>query len=188
MVSVLEYLYIIFPPSSMPTSARLPDAMPDIASPLLFVVCDSHQCRVLMAEGRTVQEQGVIQDIERPTTDREGQLRGPGGTTSGSKDINQFEEHRIRAFANLVVTDIARFAKETSAKEIHLSAPAKVLSQVQSHMPKSLSSLLRGAHDGMFIKEAPLALLTRFRPDMADAADAVRDQENYSPRKVPPRK
>lgn len=172
----------------MPTSVTLPDAMPDVAEPTLLVVCDSHHCRFINAGGRSLVEKESVESKERHDTDRESQMSGPTGMTSGSSDRNQFEDNRLKTFANDVVSHIASAVNTQKVTSIYLSAPGRVLSEIKHHLSKPQSALLSVVLDGTFVKESALDLLIRFRPDILESAENLRDQENYSPAKRPPKK
>lgn len=172
----------------MPTTVTLPDAMPDIAEPTLLVVCDSHHCRFINAGGRSLAEKESVMSKERHDTDRESQMSGPSGMTSGSSDRNQFEDNRLKTFANDVVSHIASAVNTQKIGSIYLSAPGRVLSEIKNHLSKPHSALLSVVVDGTFVKEPAIDLLIRFRPDLLESAEHLRDQQNYSSANQPPKK
>lgn len=171
----------------MSAITRIPDAMPDITPPTALVVCDGHHCRILLAGGRTIAEHDSITSVERESTERESQLRGPTGVTSGSVDFNQIEEHRLRTFANSIISTLQALHTSHGAQHLRLSAPGKLLSHVRSHLPKALQGIVEST-EAMLTKESPIALLTRFRPDLAASAQSLRDQETLGPAKQPKKK
>ncbi len=177
----------------MPHSIRLPDAMPDVDKPTLLVVCDSHQCRVLDVGGHAIAEKEMIESKEAEFTDKQGQMRSPagmgmGGMISGTGDMNQFEKNRMKTFANDLMKHIEKAVREQGIQAVHISAPAKFLSVIRSHMTPMIQKILMQEIDGNFVKEPGIEILVRFRPDLKEAVKALRDQENYSPRKQPPKK
>jgi protein required for attachment to host cells len=107
---------------------------------------------------------------------------------SGTADLNQIEKNRLRDFANVVVKRLGLVVREQKIQEIHLSAPAKFLSVMKTHLTKELTKIVRTTLDGNFVKEPVKDVLLRFRPDMVEAVKSLKEQENYSMRKQPPRK
>lgn len=172
---------------------RLPDAMPDVEKPTLIVVCDSHQCRLLNVGGHAIAEKELLESKEAQYSDREGRSQSPaafgkGGMISGTDDTNQFEKNRMRTFANELIKHIEQAIRDQGIHAVHISAPAKFLSVIRSHMTPEIQKILMQEIDGNFVKEPSIEILVRFRPDLKDAVKALRDQENYSPRKLPPKK
>ncbi len=166
----------------------LPDAMPDIHSPTLLVVCDTHHCRFINAGGRSLVMTEEVKSHEHEFTDRQGSKpSGKGGSMIGLGDINQVEDHRLKEFANTVTQRMAHLAQTQKVESIYVSAPGKFLSALNHHMTKPLQELLEETIDGNFVKESPLDVLLRFRPDLKAAADDLRDQENYSSKKHLPK-
>jgi protein required for attachment to host cells len=178
----------------MPNTIRLPDAMPDVTKPTLLVVCDSHHCRLLDVGGHAIVEKETVTSVEAEFSDKQGQTRSPasmatgGGMVSGMGDMNPVDEHRLKTFANDVIKHLEQSVRAQKIESVHISAPAKFLSVLRSHMTPTLSKVLTQSIDGNFVKESPLQILVRFRPDLKEAVKALRDQENYSPAKQPPKK
>ncbi len=165
---------------------HLPDAVPALTAPALLVVCGSHQCRMINAGGRTLVEREVVSSPEHVHTDRESEMRGPSGVTSGTGDRNQEEENRLKQFANLVTKQIVA-GLEQGAEELYLAAPSKVLSILKDHLPKAHASTLKVVLDGTFLKESSIDILFRFRPDLADGVSDFRDREGFSSKKHLPK-
>ncbi len=179
------------PPMSQ--TIRLPDAMPDVDKPTLVVVCDSHRCRLLNVGGHSIQEKEIVDSKEPDYSDREGRNQSPsafgkGGMVSGTDDTNQVEKHRLREFANELIKHVEVSIREQGIQAVHISAPAKFLSVIRSHMTPAIQKILMQEIDGNFVKEPAIEILVRFRPDLKEAVKALRDQENYSPRNQPPKK
>lgn len=177
----------------MSHTVRLPDAMPDVEKPTLLVVCDSHHCRLLGVGGHAIIESGVVESAEPEFSDKQGQTRSPaamssGGMVSGTGDMNPVEKHRMKAFANDLMKHIEKSIREQGIQAIHISAPAKFLSEIRAHMTPAIKKILMQEIDGNYVKEPALGILVRFRPDLTEAVKALRDQENYSPKKQPPKK
>lgn len=167
--------------------------MPDIDKPTLLVVCDSHHCRLLDVGGHAIVEKEILKSKEAEHTDRASQTHSPGsfgkgGMISGPDDANQFEKNRMRTFANDLIKHIEQSVREQGILAVHISAPAKFLSVVRAHMTPAIQKILLQEIDGNFIKEPSIEILVRFRPDLREAVKALRDQENYSPRKHLPKK
>ena len=177
----------------MSHTVRLPDAMPDVDKPTLLVVCDSHHCRLLDVGGHTIAEKEVIESAEPEFSDKQGQTRSPagmtgGGMVSGTGDMNPIEKHRMKAFANDLMKHIEKSVREQGIQAVHISAPAKFLSEIRAHMTPAIQKILMQEIDGNFVKEAGIEILVRFRPDLKEAVKALRDQENYSAKNHPPKK
>lgn len=172
----------------MPHSIRLPDAMPEIITPTLFVVCDAHHCRFFDAGGHTLALKEDIHSREPHFTDRQGSKpSGRGGMMIGIGESDQIEDHRLREFANVVATRLGAIVTEQSIGVMYLSAPGKFLSQLKRHLPKAVEKLVESAVDGNFVKESALDLLVRFRPDLKAAVQELRNRENYSAKKHLPK-
>jgi protein required for attachment to host cells len=171
----------------MPNPIKLPDAMPDVDKPTLLVVCDSHHCRLFDVGGHTLLEKETIRSSEPRYTDRQDSVMS-GGKSIGVGENDQVEDHRLHEFANAVVDHLTKTVTQQKIGELHISAPGKFLSQLKKHLTKPQQAILKNAIDGNFVKESPLAILVRFRPDLEEAVKALRDQENYSPKKQPPKK
>lgn len=177
----------------MSQTVRLPDAMPDVDKPTLLVVCDSHRCRLLNVGGHSIQEKEIVDSKGVEYSDREGRIQSPaafgkGGMVSGTDDLNQVEKNRMREFANDLVKHVELSIREQGIQAVHISAPAKFLSVMRAHMTPAIHKILMQEIDGNFVKEPAIEILVRFRPDLKEAVKALRDQENYSPKKHPPKK
>lgn len=172
----------------MPHSIQLPDAMPEITTPTLLVVCDSHHCIFFGAGGHTLALQEDVHSREPNFTDRQGSKpRGKGGVMIGIGESDQVEDHRLHEFANVVAGRIGTIVTGQKIGAVHVSAPGKFLSQLKKHLPKAVEKLVESAVDGNFVRESPLALLIRFRPDLRAAVQELRNRENYSAKKHLPR-
>ncbi len=177
----------------MSHTIRLPDAMPDVEKPTLLVICDSHHCRLLDVGGHAIVEKETIDSKEAEFTDKQGRTQSPaamgkGGMISGTGDMNQFEKNRMNTFANDLIKHIEQCVREQGIQAVHISAPAKFLSVIRSHMTPAIQKILLYEIDGNFVKEPGIEILVRFRPDLKEAVKALRDQENYSPRRQLPKK
>jgi len=176
----------------MSHTVRLPDAMPDVEKPTLLVVCDSHHCRLLDVGGHAIAEKEMIESKEPKHSDREGRNQSPaafgkGGMVSGTDSVNQVEKNRMREFANELMKNIEQSVREQGIQAVHISAPAKFLSVIRTHMTPAIHKILMQEIDGNFVKEPSIEILVRFRPDLKEAVKALRDQENYSAKKHPPK-
>ncbi|OGJ60590.1 hypothetical protein A3C52_03125 [Candidatus Peribacteria bacterium RIFCSPHIGHO2_02_FULL_51_15] len=165
--------------------------MPDIENPTLLVVCDSHKCRFMNAGGRLIMEKETVESKEEKFSDSQGRLQAPaamgkGGMVSGVGDLNPAEKNRLRNFANMVSKRLTKIISEQGIKEVYISAPPKFLSILREHIPSATRKII-AAVEGIFIKEPALKLLIRFKPELKDAANSLRDQENYSARKHLPK-
>lgn len=172
---------------------RLPDAMPEIDKRTLLVVCDNHRCKLVNVGGHSLVKEELIESKEVKFDERQGLVsspaaRGKGGMLSGTADINPIEKNRLRDFANVVVKRLGTVVREQKIQEIHLSAPAKFLSVMKTHLSKELTKIVRTTLDGNFVKEPVQTVLLRFRPDLKEAVKSLKEQENYSAKKQPPRK
>lgn len=183
----IEWLHIslIF---HMKNATQLPDAMPDVDTPALLVVCDTHHCRFMNVGGHMIVEKAQVESKENTFSDRETSVRGPSGVTSGLGDKNNAEESRLKSFANMVVKAMDQSVREQKIEQVHISAPGKFLSVLKDHLPKAMQTLVQNTLDGNYVKEHQLDLLVRFRPDLKQAVADLRAQENYSPKNVPPKK
>lgn len=162
--------------------------MPEIVTPTLFVVCDSHHCRFFDAGGHTLMEKEDIHSREPNYTDRQGSKpSGKGGMMIGVGESDQVEDHRLHEFANVIAGRIGAIVTEQKIGAVYLSAPGKFLSQLKKHLPKAVEKIVESAVDGNFVKESPLALLIRFRPDLKESVQELHDMENYSAKKHLPR-
>lgn len=174
-------------------TTRLPDAMPDVSSPTLLVVCDTHHCRLFDVGGHTIVEKEALESREPVFTDRQDRKPGPsafggkGGSMMGVGETDQVDEHRLKEFANALVKHLETLVRTQKIGEVHLSAPAKFLSVLRTHLTGMLQDVTEQTIDGNFVKQAPLDILLRFRPDLGEALQKLRDQENFSPRKLPPK-
>lgn len=162
--------------------------MPDVAKPTLFLVCDSHQCRLFDVGGHAVVEKETLQSKEPKFTDRQGTKPGKGGMMIGLGDTNPLEDNRLKEFANVLMKHVDQVIREQKIEAIYISAPSKFLSVLRDHHTASVKKVLKKEIDGNFVKEHPLELLARFRPDLAEAVKALRSQENYSPGNQLPKK
>ena len=176
----------------MPHQVRLPDAMPEIKTPTLLAVCDSHHCKLIDVGGHTLVEKEIIESKEETFTDAQGRMRAPaamgkGGMVSGVGDLNPAEKNRMRTFANTIAQRLAQIIREQGIKEVYISAPTKFLSVLREHIPSSTREVI-AAKEGNFIKEPLLEILLRFRPDLEQTREALRDQENYSSKKHLPKR
>jgi protein required for attachment to host cells len=176
-----------FPLFHMKNATQLPDAMPDVDTPMLLVVCDTHHCRLMNVGGHMIMEQAKVESKESTFSDREDSVRGPSGVTSGLGDNNQAEQSRLRGFANTVVKSMEQSVRDQKVQHVFVSAPGKFLSVLKDHFPKPLQALVKSTLDGNYVKEHQLDLLVRFRPDLKKAVEALRAQENYSPKNQPPK-
>ena len=174
--------------SSMTSTIRLPDAMPDVSRPTLLVVCDSHHCRFLNVGGHAIVEKETLSSSEPVFTDRQDSFGGRGGTAVGVGEKDQVESHRLKEFSNTVVKHLEGVVRSEKVEALHIAAPGKFLSSLKDHLSTALTKILVQTIDGNFAKEQPLALLVRFRPDLKAAVEKLRDQENYSPSNLPPKK
>ncbi len=177
----------------MSHTIRLPDAMPDVDKPTLLVVCDSHQCRLLDVGGHAIAEKEMLESKKAEYSDGPGRTQSPaaggkGGMFSGPDDVNQFEKNRMNSFANDLMKHIEQAVREQGIQAVYISAPAKFLSVIRSHMTPVIQKILMLEIDGNFVKEPSIEILGRFRPDLKEAVKSLRDQENYSPKKQPPKK
>lgn len=135
----------------------------------------------------------LIESKESEDSERGGRTQSPaafgkGGLISGTDDKNQLEKNRLRTFANELIKSMENAIREQGIEAVHISAPAKFLSVIRSHLTPAIQKILLQEIDGNFVKEPSIEILVRFRPDLKDAVTALRDQENYSPRKQPPKK
>ncbi len=177
----------------MPHTVRLPDAMPDVEKPTLLVVCDTHNCRLLNVGGHAIVEKELLESKEAEYSDKPSRTQSPaafgkGGMFSGTDDMNQFEKNRLNTFAHAVIKHIETSIREQGILAVYLSAPAKFLSVLRSHMTPAIQKMLMLEIDGNFVKEPSIEILVRFRPDLAEAVTSLRNQENYSPGKQLPKK
>ena len=163
--------------------------MPEISEPTLFIVCGNHECRLVGAKGRMIFEEQPFRGKELEYSDRETQLRGPSGITSGSGgDRNMAEENRIREFTHKLTEHVASMVQTQGIKAIYLAAPGKILSAIRKHLKPALQKLVKVELEGLFLKEPPLELLQRFRPDIVKAVSDLHAQENFSAKNQPKRK
>lgn len=172
---------------------RLPDAMPEIDKPTLLVICDNHRCKLVDVGGHTLVKEELIESKEVEFDERQGLVGSPaaaggGGMLSGTADLNQIEKNRLRDFANVLVKRLGLVVREQKIQEIYLAAPAKFLSILKTHLTKELTKIVRSELDGNFVKEPVKDVLLRFRPDFVQAVKSLKDQENYSTKRQPPRK
>jgi hypothetical protein len=179
----------------MPTNKpqRLPDAMPDVDKPTLLVVCDNHHCKFIDVGNHTLLVAETIDSREPNFTDKAGRYQSPaaggrGGMTGGVEDPNQRETHRLREFANVVCGHLAHVIQEQGIQEIYISAPGKFLSVLKDHFNPAIKKAVHETMDGNYAKESPRDVLLRFRPDLKEALENLRSQENYSPKNQPPKK
>ena len=183
-----------FPLFSMTSSIRLPDAMPDVSRPTLLVVCDTHHCRLLDVGGHVIVEKAELASREHEFTDRQDRKPGPsahggqGGSMMGVGETDQLEEHRLKEFANTLVKHLEELVRSQKIDALHLSAPGKFLAAVKKDLTAELKKVTVQTLDGNYVKEPPLALLVRFRPDLKEAVEKLRSEENYSPKNQPPKK
>jgi protein required for attachment to host cells len=166
---------------------HLPDAMQELSEPALLVVCDSHEARFIDAGGRTLVEKETLKSKEPKHDEPESVMRGPSGVMSGTGDRNQYEDNRLRQFSNEIVVRIEEAVKTQGIKKLYISAPGRTLSVLKDHLPKPTAMLLDVVLDGIFIKEPSIEILLRFRPDLAESVQKLRDQENYSTKKHLPK-
>ncbi len=174
----------------MPTNKpqRLPDAMPDVEKPTLLVVCDTHHCKFIDVGNHTLLVSGTIDSKEADYSDKEGQYQSSTGVIGGMADTNPTEKNRLHEFANDVATHLAHVVQAQKIEEVYVSAPNKFLGELKKHIAKPVQKLIQKMVDGNFAKESPLEVLLRFRPDLEQARQALRDEENYSPKNQPPKK
>lgn len=181
-----------FPPLSMSTPIKLPDAMPDVAHPTLLVVCDTHHCRFITIGGHSMAEETPLKSEEHHHEGVDGRTQSPsafgkGGMISGMSDPNQSDEHRMKTFANALVKYLDQFIRQQKIQVVHFSAPGKFLSVLRDHLNPAIKNVTKQTIDGNFAKESPFDLLARFMPHLAEAVKALHDQENYSPKNRPPK-
>ncbi len=170
----------------MSKPARLPDAMPNLSPTALLVVCGTHECRLINAGGRTLVEGDAVASAQITHTDRETQTRGPSGIMSGMGDDTNADENRLKHFAKNITTRIIA-GLEQGAEELYIAAPGKVLSILKDQLPKAHASKLKVVLEGTFLKESAIDILLRFRPDLAESASELREQEGFSSKKHLPK-
>ncbi len=171
---------------------KLPDAMPDIVSPTLLIVCDSHHCRFIDVGGHTLLEKEGVDSKELVHTDRQDSQPSPssfgkGGMMSGVGEEHHAEENRLRDFAIMIVDRMTALVGQQGIESVYLSAPSRLLSEIKKHMPATLTKVLKSTIDGIFIKESNIEVLKRFRPDLDSSVVKLRDMENYSSKKHLPK-
>lgn len=167
--------------------------MPSVQRRTLLVVCDGHHCVFIDVGGHTMLIGESVESKEATFTDHEGRTQSPaafgkGGLVSSMSDLNLVERNRLREFANTLIKNITHAIEQRGIEEWHLSGPDKFLSVLTEHLPASLRKNLKSVVKGIFVKEPAHDLLVRFRPDLERSAEQLRDQENYSPAKRPPKK
>ncbi len=171
----------------MTRTIKLPDAMPEITARTLLVVCDAHHCKFFDVGGHSLMEKEEVHSEEAHHTDH--QTSAHGASASGGKggksigvggDTNTIEEHRQKGFANVVMKRVGQLIREQKVEDFYLAAPGKFLSHLKHDLPKDIEKILESAIDGNFVKESPLAILSRFRPDLKASLADLHDQENYS--------
>lgn len=179
----------LFLPLLMPSrSVRLPEAMPEIEKPTLLVVCDTHRCKLVDVGGHTLVEEEILESKEEVFTERKNLMGSPTGGMSGTEDMNQIEWNRLRDFANVLVKRLAIIVREQKIGEVYLSAPGKFLAVLKKHLPKELTKIVRNELDGNFVKEPMKKVLLRFRPDLTESLRKLKEEENYSAKRQPPKK
>ncbi len=166
---------------------HLPDSMPAINQPTLFVVSGTHECRFVGASGRTLFEEDVLTSHEHEFTDHQTEMRGPSGVTSGVGDHNQVEQHRLREFAHAIIKRIEHSVREGKVEAIYITAPDKMLAQLKKEMTPSLEKVIQKYLDGNFQKESVLEVALRCMPELEEEAKKLRDQENFSAKKHLPK-
>lgn len=171
----------------MPKPVHLPDAMQEVTEPALLVVCDSQDARFIDAGGRTLVEKEMVEHKEKGYDEPESTMRGPSGVVSGTADRNQLEDNRLREFANIIAARIESSVKTQGIKHIYVSGPGRVLAVLRDKLSKPTAVLLDVVLEGNYVKEPALDVLLRFRPDLAESVQKLRDQENYSTKKKFPK-
>ena len=171
----------------MTVTAHLPDAMPDITSKTLLVVCDSHHCVLADVGGHTIMQKEVIKSSEDHATDRPGSKMSPSGTNVSLGEHSEVEENRLRTFASAISKAIDTAVASQGIEEIFISAPGKFLSILKKHLSTSAEKMLVSTADGNYVKEPLVEVLMRFRPDLKEGLSALRDMENYSSKKHLPK-
>jgi protein required for attachment to host cells len=172
----------------MSRPVNLPDAMPDVKKPTLLLVCDTHHCKFIDVGGHRIVEQEIVESKEEKYTDRQTSVRGPSGVLSGVGDATQAEQNRLRDFASTVGKRLDQAVRSLKIKEIHIAAPARLLSYLKKYLSKEVAKLVLSEIDGNYVKEPLLKVLLRFRPDLEQSLEALRDEENYSPKRHLPKK
>ncbi len=171
----------------MSTTIHLPEAMPEITSRTLLVVCDAHHCSVFDIAGHTLMLKEEIRSHEPRDEDRQSISHGKGGATIGVGEHTHVEEHRLHEFAHTVSARMATLVSAQKIEAVYLAAPGKFLSLLKKNLATSVAKLLEAAIDGNFAKEPPLQTFARFRPDLKAAMDELRGEENYSSKKHLPK-
>ena len=164
----------------MHTTTHLPDAMPDIEKPTLFLICDTHHCRIIDVGGKTVMTHGQVDSKEHATTDRPDKMGSPTGMTHGATEMDQIEGNRLHEFSNQVSAHLDQIVLEQKIEEIYIAAPDKFLAELKKHLSKHAQSITKKIIDGNFMHESLHQVLIRLRPDLAEAIHKLRAQENYS--------
>lgn len=160
-------LYFL-PRTLMTHQTKLPDAMPEIASPTLLIVADAHHCRFIAVGGHAIAEEEELQAKELlPHEDKDSQA----------------DENRLRDFAVMIVTRAELLISQQNIEAVYLSGPSRLLSDIKKHLSLTVSKVLQSTIDGTFIKESPLDILARFRPDLEASVQKLHEQENYSAKK-----
>lgn len=176
------------------STQHLPEAMPEVQKRTLLVVCDTHHCKLIDVGNHTLLVGESVASNEPEYSDnKEGRYQSPaaagrGGIIGGTTDPNQVEKHRLKEFANMVAAQVSKHVQEHKIEEVHMSAPGKFLAELKTHLPKPVQALIVSMLDGNFVKEAPRDILQRFKPELAEALQKLRDEENYSPKNQLPKK
>ncbi len=175
------------------STQQLPDAMPDVGKRTLLVVCDGHQCKLIDVGNHTLLLADSVESREPEFTDKQGRYQSPaavgkGGIIGGTGDLNPVEKHRMKEFANTVSAQIAKHVRDQKIEELHVSAPAKFLSELKTHLSAPVKKMVVSMLEGNYLKEAPRDILLRFKPELEAELQKLRDQENYSPKNKPPKK
>ncbi len=172
----------------MPTSQRLPDAMPDVEKPTLLVVCDTHHCMFIDVGNHALMVAATVESKEHKSTERPSLAYSPSGMIGGLDESTKVERNRLREFAGDVCKHIDQMLAKQGALEVYVSAPGKFLAVLKERLSTAAAKQVRAMVDGNFVKEPPKDILLRFRPDLEKGMQNLRDQEGYSPKKHLPKK
>lgn len=166
--------------------------MPEIDKPTLLIVADAHHCRFIDVGGHTLLEKETMDSKELLHTDRQDVQPSPasmgkGGMMSGVGEEHHAEENRLRDFAKMLNEHTSVVIAEQKIEAVYLAAPSRFLSEIKKNMPAAVTKVLKSTIDGNFVKEPAIEILLRFRPDLEESVQKLRDLENYSSKKHLPK-